>query len=133
MLKSSTKQMSCFPPGGPNLSLERFSIEPSMMSCVVLDEVALEKLRTSLECLAPSCSIMPCSSCSTSTVLPVPVLPTSMVLYAFSTRVLATNELRTVSMVGTTIAKNMAPRFGRHGFATRSSQSFQSLTLGSMQ
>ena len=91
MLKSSMKMMRLFPPMGPSLSLERFSIGPSMISWTAKDEVAAEKLMINWECVdGKSFNNEPARM-----VFPVPVAPTTNTFFLIFIRMSTTYELRT--------------------------------------
>ena len=98
------------------------------MSCVVADVVAAEKFISSRWCVSGA---RPSRNCCTSTLFPVPVLPTTSTPWFVIARDDTMNELRSVSTVGTKISLNAAPLGGRHPGVTFSSHSLNSFALWS--
>lgn len=111
------------PDGGPILSLARFSIAPSMISCVASELVAAEKLSTSLHSVSCSDS----SACCTRIVLPVPVLPTTSMCTRLRMAYSSIAVLRSVSTVGTMMREKATLGGGRHVPDSRSDHSLNSL------
>ena len=91
MLKSSMKMMRLFPPMGPSLSLDRFSMGPSIISWTANDDVAAEKLMISWEWVDGRSL----SKEAARMVFPVPVAPTTKTFFLIFIRMSTTYELRT--------------------------------------
>ena len=88
MLRSSTKSTKTEPAAGPKVPRWRFSILPSMMSCVWFALVCALKVSVmgmySFGMSAPSSSL-------TLTVLPVPVGPLMSTFFLFMSSILASS------------------------------------------